>query len=132
MSDTPEGRAERDAALADVARLREALTGPLGDVLLERERQINKEGWSIQHDDTHIRGEMASAAACYAVPSRHRLEAFKAFWPSSWSELWWKPAGPHSDLSARRRDLVKAAALIVAEMERIDRLLARAEGRADE
>ena len=33
-------------------------------------------------------------------------------WP--WAASWWKPKN-------RRRDLVRAAALIVAEIERIDR-----------
>lgn len=36
-------------------------------------------------------------------------------WP--WDESWWKPTTP-------RRDLVKAAALILAEIERLDRMAA--------
>jgi hypothetical protein len=35
-----------------------------------------------------------------------------ARWP--WSQDWWKPTNP-------RRDLVKAGALIAAEIERLDR-----------
>lgn len=32
----------------------------------ERQRQIEQEGWTTEHDDTHADGEMARAAACYA------------------------------------------------------------------
>lgn len=35
-------------------------------------------------------------------------------WPRSWSRAWWKPKNP-------RRDLVRAAALLIAEIERLDR-----------
>lgn len=75
------------------------------DMWLERERQVTEEGWSEAHDDGHTDNELALAAACYAIGNA-------ALWP--WSLSWWKPAG-------RRRDLVKAAALIIAEIERLDR-----------
>lgn len=82
------------------------------DVLAERRRQVEAEGWSPEHDDTHVRGEMMDAAICYL--HRRREEAA---WP--WDRSWWKPTD-------RRRDLVKAGALILAEIERLDRaLLAR-------
>lgn len=90
------------------------------DVLAERRRQIMAEGWTAEHDDTHAKGEMADAAACYALmagPERQELSADPGFlWP--WSRDWWKPGSP-------RRMLVKAAALILAEIERIDRHSAR-------
>lgn len=100
------------------------------DVLRGRERQISEEGWAPGHDDTHDRGELAVAAACYALPESYR-EMFTAqlgkftfipesprLWP--WSYRWWKP-------SDRRRDLIKAGALILAEIERIDRFTAEAD-----
>jgi hypothetical protein len=59
------------------------------------------------------------------VPSRDRIFAFDQFWPPTWGAEWWKPTGAHDDLNARRRDLVKAGALVIAEIERIDRALAR-------
>lgn len=36
----------------------------------ERNRQINRLGWSAEHDDDHASGELAMAAACYAAPGR--------------------------------------------------------------
>ena len=96
------------------------------DIAAERERQILCEGWTTDHDDCHRQGEMARAAACYALhPFKwniviagrrgkpERLLSLKDFWP--WSDHWWKPKD-------RRRDLVRAGALIVAEIERLDRL----------
>jgi hypothetical protein len=98
------------------------------DVIAERFRQIEKEGWTPEHDDEHGGGELARAAACYAAHAsafqRVRYDVtLKAYqtadaprygygWP--WSLKWWKPKNP-------RRDLVRAAALIVAEIERLDR-----------
>ena len=104
------------------------------DVLAERTRQISVEGWTPAHDDRHAAGEMAGAAACYAMQvaldhiGRDDLHTtvsrtIRELWP--WAAHWWKPTG-------RRRDLVKAGALILAEIERLDRaaLRAIAEGRA--
>ncbi len=93
----------------------------LNDIQAERERQVNEEGWTSHHDDVHQNGELASAAACYANPKprmrRHHtptgLTKIPEQWP--WHRSWWKPKD-------RRRDLIRAAALIVAEIERLDRL----------
>lgn len=94
------------------------------DVLAERQRQIIAEGWTPEHDDKHDSGEMAGAAGCYArhVNARSWVVGMESddyadepapdAWP--WDEAWWKPTTP-------RRDLVKAGALILAELERIDR-----------
>ena len=73
----------------------------------ERERQVSAEGWSPRHDDRQSHGEIASAAAAYAIGD-------PGFWPAAWPRAYWKP-------KSRRRDLVRAAALIVAEIERLDR-----------
>lgn len=86
----------------------------LGEIKVERARQQAQEGWTPQHDDGHMNGDLASAAAAYALSaagfSRGRVTPF---WP--WAPKWWKP-------TTSRRDLVKAGALIVAEIERLDRL----------
>lgn len=91
------------------------------DVLAERRRQIEAEGWTPEHDDKHAEG-LACAAACYAVGDRRLMIAGDMadieVWP--WDESWWKPTN-------RRRDLVKAAALILAEIERLDRVAAKPE-----
>lgn len=98
------------------------MTKAAQDVLAERERQKSKEGCSEAHDDTHDNGEIARAAACYAIPAHHRitfgiskdLTGVPLLWP--WDARWWKPSQQN-----RRRELVKAGALILAEIERLDR-----------
>lgn len=87
----------------------------IAEISAERERQKNDEGWTPEHDDKHDNGQMALAAGCYALnaaPERFADGVVPIFWP--WSREWWKP-------KSRRRDLVRAAALIVAEIERMDR-----------
>lgn len=89
----------------------------IGEIKAERERQMNVEGWTLEHDDAHSRGDMAKAAACYALNAGRAPEYadnsfIRSYWPWDWK--WWKPR-------SSRRDLIKAGALIVAEIERIDR-----------
>lgn len=88
------------------------------DVLAERQRQISAEGWTPEHDDEHGDGSMAMAAAAYAVASIENeyslASACELFSWSGWAKAWWKPSTP-------RRDLIKAGALILAEIERLDR-----------
>jgi hypothetical protein len=83
----------------------------IAEIAAERRRQIGAEGWTPEHDE-HDDGALAKAAACYAGDSRKFNAAAPPDWP--WSQAWWKP-------SDRRRNLIKAGALIVAEIERIDR-----------
>ncbi|WP_454674873.1 hypothetical protein [Achromobacter pestifer] len=91
----------------------DTLTAAALDVLAERHRQINAEGWTAEHDDAHTGEQMARAAACYALPQGdYEIPEPPEFWP--WDAFWWKP-------SDRRRELVKAAALLLAEIERLDR-----------
>ncbi len=82
------------------------------DVLAERKRQKTAEGWTPEHDDEHVLGELAQAAACYAASAQFPPGDPPKRWP--WASEWWKPKD-------RRRDLVRAGALILAEIERIDR-----------
>lgn len=86
----------------------------LRDVVAERERQITAEGWTPQNDDAYQTGDLANAAARYAMPApmMDRDRTAPAIWP--WAASWWKPTN-------RRRNLVKAGALILAEIERLDR-----------
>lgn len=104
------------AANAAIKNLRPA--GVLVDVAAERRRQIVVEGWTPEHDDTHhTQAEMAVAAACYILngagsPHPAPPNARPTWWP--WSIRWWKP-------KSRRRDLIRAIALLVAEVERLDR-----------
>lgn len=82
------------------------------DVLEERRRQEDAEGWTVEHDDQHVDGEMARAAAAYALHDSGYPGHAAMQWP--WAAEWWKPTD-------RRRNLVKAGALIVAEIDRLDR-----------
>lgn len=99
------------------------------DVLAERRRQVEAEGWTPKHDDRHGDRSLVLAAACYAKQyvgrawlveslsdgeERYKCDRVPDNWPDSWAEEWWKPKDP-------RRDLVRAAALILAEIERLDR-----------
>lgn len=105
------------------------------DVLEERKRQIEIEGWTPEHDDLHVDFSLAKAASVYAATASvndiyrlamdaHGLHGAPGklleLWPLSWDISWLKP-------KSRRADLVKAAALILAEIERLDRLTAGAE-----
>ncbi len=90
----------------------------------ERMRQVNEEGWSLEHDDSLKGGELARAAACYAMPSETRsamiwnVSLRFRMWP--WSEGWWKPTPDD-----RIRELTKAGALVAAEISRLLREKAR-------
>jgi hypothetical protein len=113
------------------ARIRSALTHPdlpdtregtIREIAAERARQVSEEGWTVEHDDQHTGEELARAAACYACPPAYRNLPFTdgdnvldRVWP--WDKKWWKPAN-------RIRNLIKAGALIVAEIERLRRLAA--------
>ena len=92
-------------------------------IAAERQRQLEVEGWSDAHDDTHTNGALAQAAGCYAVPPDMRSRLVKGtmgdvvdwLWPFDWD--WWKP-----DPTDRIKELAKAGALIAAEIDRLLRL----------
>lgn len=91
----------------------------------ERERQISQEGWTPDLDDTHVCREMAWAAMCYVrhycqrawvldegdIPN-YQSETAPDEW--YWDTGWWKPKG-------KIEDLVRAGALIAAEIDRLQR-----------
>lgn len=39
-------------------------------IAAERERQVSGEGWTPEHDDEHDGSELAWAAVCYAAPTK--------------------------------------------------------------
>lgn len=82
----------------------------------ERRRQVEVEGWSHEHDAEHSDGDLAMAAACYAIPFDERLHDYRKGAPVSWpwDAGWWRPTP-----GDRVRELVKAGALIAAEIDRI-------------
>ena len=100
-------------------------TDAMLDVLVERERQKTAEGYTEEHDNEHTSCELARAAECYVahyrqrawryegMPQVYRSEPYPENWP--WDDQSWKPKSP-------RQDLVRAAALLLAEIERLDRI----------
>ncbi|MBY4723891.1 MULTISPECIES: ead/Ea22-like family protein [Burkholderia] len=87
------------------------------DVLAERRRQVDVEGFTPAHDDEYLDGELAVAGGSYALHAfDRRIALTPAWWP--WQRAWWKPAPP-------RQMLVKAGALILAAIEQIDRRAAK-------
>jgi len=89
----------------------------VNDILAERERQVVVEHYDDYHDGTrydHGHGELAQAAACYAMPPTARKQPA---WPSTWLKRHDKRK-QHD----RRRQLVIAAALLIAELERLARV----------
>lgn len=84
------------------------------DALHERHRQIHEEGWTLEHDDGHATSELPLAAAAYALSSTEdwsmTVEA-QRLWPFEHNPKHTTP----------RRDLIKAIALLIAEVERLDR-----------
>ena len=82
----------------------------------ERQRQKDVENYYPEHDqEFHSKGELASAAICYALPKEERgfpPDYFPVLWP--WGEDYWKPTPDD-----RIRELVKSGALIAAEIDRL-------------
>lgn len=98
----------------------QSMTAAARDVLAERTRQVEVEGFNSTHDAMNRPGTLAMASASYAVAASYASAGLfpmpkgkpPTSWP--WDATWWKPGDA-------RRSLVKAGALILAEIERIDR-----------
>ena len=81
----------------------------------ERKRQIINCRYTPKNDDVYIDGQLGCAASCYAIPDGPDREKLLEFaW--LWCDNAWKPT-PNN----RIKELVKAGALIVAEIERLQR-----------
>lgn len=94
----------------------------LKELQIERQRQVGVKGYRASHDDGHINGELSLAAALYAIPySQHpgvKQDDFVGLHMALELGNGWT-LKPEAD---RRRRLIKAAALICAEIERLDRI----------
>jgi hypothetical protein len=93
----------------------------------ERARQLCVEGWTPEHDDGHTHAELSAAGACYANCAKYQVQGYgqdissKGF-PGEWMvNGWWKPSDDPI------RNLVKAGALIAAEIDRLKRAEAKPE-----
>ncbi|KKN56864.1 hypothetical protein LCGC14_0567890 [marine sediment metagenome] len=91
-------------------------------IAAERQRQIEVERWTAEHDDAHSNGCLAAAAAAYALrvasteaQCDNWTTTYGAMAESVWpfDEDWWKPS------SDPVRDLERAGALIAAEIDRL-------------
>lgn len=110
-------------------------------IAAERQRQVTRRSWTPEHDDTHGDGSLAFAAACYAVPGRlyveRRVAAGPMFvdpWP--WADSYDKrkaggnvPDAIPTDGEERVAMLVRAGALIAAEIDRLQRATSREQQR---
>ena len=90
---------------------------PREEIERERRRQVEAEGWTPEHDDAHAHGELFEASTCYYLAGTAGVllrpdTGAPVNWP--WSLEWWKPHG-------KRRDLVRAGALALAERDRLRR-----------
>jgi hypothetical protein len=101
----------------------------------ERERQIKAEGWAAEHDDAHRNRELTDAAGCYmdaSICAQDDLEFMPSLtemvcdwecgeslnhWP--FEKKGWKPSDDPI------RNLVKAGALLAAEIDRLQRAAKR-------
>lgn len=114
----PGGEYVTKSEVLRVIRSCAALTPAARDVLAERRRQVEVEGYTPEKDDEYADGMLANAATAYSTSAVMTMRGHTSFGapPTPWPWLFkhWKPTTP-------RRDLVKAAALILAEIERIDR-----------
>jgi hypothetical protein len=87
-------------------------------IAAERQRQMDAGGYTAEHDAQHDHGGLARAAACYAMPDGWRdirggsMNDTPHLWP--WLSRYWKPTPDD-----RVRELVKAGALIAAEIDRL-------------
>lgn len=87
-------------------------------IAAERQRQINVEGWTPEHDDEHDHCELVLAACSYASYATGQVALDVEQMPSlrwPWDETWWKPSDDPI------RNLVKAGALVAAEIDRLQR-----------
>lgn len=94
-------------------------------IAIERERQVFVEGWTPEHDDLNDMGELSKAGWCYARHASSQLRGIAhpqyltkvpIDWPRTWHNSWWKPSDDPI------RNLVKAGALIAAEIDRLKRI----------
>lgn len=85
-------------------------------IALERDRQLEEKGHTAEKDDKFIRGELAVAAACYAVEGNEDtvlvIDAFGDAWP-------WGADDDKRDEHDLLDRLVIAGALIAAEIDRV-------------
>lgn len=114
-----EWHAENKKVCEQAQTIERLTAGGAGLISAERQRQIDAEGWTAEHDDRHDKAELTCAAMDYCNAARKRVLgasdvytlALNAYW--RWDGAWWKPSLDPV------RNLVKAGALIAAEIDRL-------------
>lgn len=105
----------------------------LSDIQQERNRQQVAEGYTSDHDDKHADGSLVYGAVCYSLATRadgdtwlevHNSNGALRVTPRELADSLWPWTRPASAPKAteKRKRLVQAAALLVAEIERMDRI----------
>jgi len=94
-------------------------------LLAERLRQVNQEGWTIEHDNEHDCEELAQAAACYALGKTTVEHQSNDGFANLIAEINLNPFGADFknavEKKSRIRQLEIAGAFIIAEIERLER-----------
>ena len=96
-------------------------TNAASAVLAERERQKSELRYDETHDDAHTDGDLAQAACAFVSAALHK-PIYTSLGPLT---MW----NSHRSDRTPREKLVQAAALILAEIERIDRAQLRQTGK---
>lgn len=86
-------------------------------IALERARQIEEEGYPLDHDDGHVEEEMAIAAASLLVDGTHAEVTDHAHGADLWDLV--RKYGYRAADSSRARALTIAGALVAAELDRV-------------
>lgn len=87
-------------------------------IRLERQRQVSKEGYTDEHDDYHRGGEIAVAAACYAVAG-----STKRVVDSRGADAFpWEKRSDKREKHDRLKRLIIAGALLAAEIDRVQKV----------
>ena len=81
-------------------------------IALERQRQIDEEGYTIEGDKKYQRDQLVYAALSYLLALDEKC-SMPLTWP--WTERYWKPR-------KRISNLIRAGALICAEIDRLQNL----------
>lgn len=84
-------------------------------VIQERARQKRDEGYTDEHDDQYLSGELRDAGIAYAMASDPDTDLGYARQVFPWEEKHWKPKG-------QKRNLVIGIALLIAELDRLNRI----------
>lgn len=122
---------KRDEAKTLAAALMAEIDAPLPrmafsagaiDIGAERLRQITSEGFSAEHDAEHDDGELLEGAMAYAADARRTRTGAAPGTDSDGAENDWPFETAGFKPTSYRATLVKAGAMIAAEIDRTDRI----------